>query len=241
MNKLSKLKTTIQWNGDSALTLFFDEEAGEGLTRHILSLAEEFKSTFSGSTFPEILIETIPSYQSLTLCFDVLAIDTDSIEELIRQVVEKSITETTGKVTSKLIEIPVCYQGAYAPDLESLAEYCNLGTDEVIQLHTQNSYLVNMLGFLPGFLYLSGLADSLNCPRKESPSLKVSAGGVGIGGNQTGVYPVDSPGGWHIIGQTPISIFSPIAEQAFIARPLDKIRFVPIDVETFEQLKREQT
>lgn len=134
----------------------------------------------------------------------------------------------------------MCYQGAYAPDLESLAEYCNLSPADVIQQHTQNNYLVNMLGFLPGFLYLSGLADPLNCPRKEMPSLKISAGAVGIGGNQTGVYPVESPGGWHIIGQTPISIFSPAAKQPFIAQPLDKIRFVPIDIEKFQQLKRQQ-
>lgn len=239
MNKLPNIKTKIrwnaQWNGDSALTLFFAEEAGEGLTRHILSLAEEFKSTFPG-----MLIEAIPAYQSLTLCFDLLAIETDSIEKSLRQVIEKGITETTGKVSSRLIEIPVCYQGAFAPDLESLAEYCNLSPVEVIQQHTQNSYLVNMLGFLPGFLYLSGLADQLNCPRKEIPSLNVSAGAVGIGGDQTGIYPVDSPGGWHIIGQTPISIFSPTAKQPFIAQPLDRIRFVPIDIEKFEQLKREQ-
>ncbi len=239
MNKLPNIKTKIrwnaQWNGDSALTLFFAEEAGEGLTRHILSLAEAFKSTFPG-----MLIEAIPAYQSLTLCFDVLAIETDSIEKLIRQVIEKGITETTKAVASRLIEIPVCYQGAYAPDLESLAEYCNLSPDEVIQQHKQHNYLVNMLGFLPGFLYLSGLADQLHCPRKEIPSLKISAGAVGIGGNQTGIYPVESPGGWHIIGQTPISIFNPTAKQPFIAQPLDKIRFVSIDIETFEQLKREQ-
>jgi KipI family sensor histidine kinase inhibitor len=236
VNKLSNIKTTIQWNGDSALTLFFDKEAGEGLTRHILSLAEEFKSTF-----PKMIIEAIPAYQSLTLCFDAFAIETDTIEKSLRQVLEKGITETRKTVASRLIEIPVCYQGAYAPDLEGLAEHCNLNPSEVIQQHTQNTYLVNMLGFLPGFLYLGGLAEQLHCPRKESPSLKVSAGAVGIGGNQTGVYPVDSPGGWYIIGQTPISIFNPTAEQPFIAQPLDKIRFVPIDIEKFEQLKREQS
>jgi len=235
VNKVSKIKTKIQWNGDTALTLFFDEEAGEGLTRHILSLVEEFKSTFPG-----MITEAIPAYQSLTLCFDALAIETDTIEKSLGQVIEKGITETTGTVASRLIEIPVCYQEAYSPDLESLAEYCNLSPSEVIQQHTQNNYLVNMLGFLPGFLYLSGLVEQLNCPRKEIPSLKVSAGAVGIGGNQTGIYPVESPGGWHIIGQTPISIFSPTAKQPFIAQPLDKIRFVPIDIKKFEQLKREQ-
>ena len=241
MNKLSALETKLQWNGNSALTLFFNEEAGEGLTRYILALVDVFKSTF-----PAMIVEAIPAYQSLTLCFDTLSVESGSIElgsieASIRQVIEKGITYTKDTVASRQIEIPVCYQGAYAPDLKSLSAYCKLSTDEVIQQHTQKTYLVNMLGFLPGFLYLSGLDAALHCARKESPSLNVPAGAVGIGGNQTGVYPVASPGGWHIIGQTPLSIFDPTAKQPFIAQALDRIRFVPIDVETFEKLKREQT
>jgi KipI family sensor histidine kinase inhibitor len=239
VNKLSALETKVQWNGDSALTLFFEAEAGEDLTRHILALVDVFKSTF-----PVMIVEAIPAYQSLTLCFDTLSIEPESIEASIRQVIDKGISDTKETVTSQsteIIEVPVCYQGAYAPDLNSLAAYCKLSTDEVIQQHTQNTYLVNMLGFLPGFLYLSGLDEPLHCPRKESPSLNVPAGAVGIGGNQTGVYPVASPGGWHIIGQTPLSIFDPSAKQPFIAQALDRIRFVPIDVETFEKIKSEQT
>ena len=236
MNKPPNMNTTIQWNGDSALTLFFDEETGEALTRHILSLAEIFKTTFS-----KTLIEAIPAYRSLTLCFDILAINTDSIEESIKQVIHESGPGATEAITPRLIEVPVCYESMYAPDLESLATYCKLNSDEVIQQHTQNDYLVNMLGFLPGFLYLSGLVEQLYCPRKETPALAVPAGAVGIGGNQTGIYPVTSPGGWHIIGQTPLAIFNPEAKEPFIAQPLDRVRFVPIDVNTFKQLKKEQT
>lgn len=235
MSMASKIKTDIQWNGDAALTLFFDGEASEALTRYILFLSEKFKSVFSNN-----LVEAIPAYQSLTLCFDVLAINTDNIESLLEKVIEESASETIETVDSRIIKIPVCYQEAYAPDMASLAERCNLSPDEVIQQHTQNEYLVNMLGFLPGFLYLSGLVDQLHCHRKKIPSLKVPAGAVGIGGNQTGIYPVESPGGWHIIGRTPISIFKPTARQPFIAQPLDKIRFVAIDDEEFERLKREQ-
>ena len=236
MNELSNIKTSIKWNGDSAVTLFFDEVIGEDLTRYILSLAEEFKSSFPG-----MIIEVIPAYQSLTICFDVLAIETDSIDGALKKVVDNHIPNTTNAVVSRLIEIPVCYQGNYAPDLERLAEHCKLSPAEVIRQHTQKDYLVNMLGFLPGFLYLSGLSEQLHCPRKETPSLKVVAGSVGIGGNQTGIYPVDSPGGWQIIGQTPVSIFSPDAKEPFIAQALDKIRFIPIDIEKFEQMKSEQT
>ncbi len=236
MNVLRNIKTEIEWNGDSAVTFFFDAAVGEELTSHIQSLAEAFKSTF-----PIIITEAIPAYQSLTICFDALAIETGTIEASLRQVVDQAITKTTKTVASRLIEIPVCYQGVYAPDLERLAEYCKLRPAEVIQQHAQKDYLVNMLGFLPGFPYLSGLPEQLHCPRKETPTLKIVAGSVGIGGNQTGIYPVDSPGGWHIIGQTPIAIFKPAAKEPFIAQALDKIRFVPIDIAKFEQLKSEQT
>lgn len=236
MNVLRDIKTRIEWNGDSAVTLFFDEAVGEELTSHILSLAEEFKFSFPG-----IVSEAIPAYQSLTICFDALAIETNTIDESLRLVVDNPITKTTKKVASRLIEIPVCYQGDYAPDLKHVAEHCKLSPAEVIQQHTQKDYLVNMLGFLPGFLYLSGLSEQLHCPRKETPSLKIVAGSVGIGGNQTGIYPVDSPGGWHIIGQTPITIFKATTREPFIAQALDKIRFVAIDIEKFEQLKNEQT
>lgn len=236
MHKLLNIPTTIQWNGDSAVTLFFKAEAGEVLTHYILSLAEEFKASFPG-----MIMETIPAYQSLTLCFDLLAIKTDTLEETLEQVLKKTSIDLSRSVTSSLIEIPVCYQGDYAPDLHGLAEYCKLSQDEVIQLHSQTDYFVNMLGFLPGFLYLSGLVDQLSYPRKEIPSLNVAAGAVGIGGKQTGVYPVDSPGGWHIIGHTPMTIFNPVAAQPFIAQALDRIRFVPIDIDTFEKIQRAQT
>ncbi len=236
MSKLTKIKTDVQWNGDAAVTLFFDVETSEALTRYILSIAEKFKTVFS-----EKLIDAIPAYQSLTLCFDILTIDVNTIEKILEQEMSNNIIEATSAVESKIIEIPVCYQEAYATDLINFSEQCNLSPDEIIRLHTQKDYLVNMLGFLPGFFYLSGLDEQLHCPRKEIPSLKVPAGAVGIGGNQTGVYPVESPGGWYIIGRTPISIFNPASKHPFIAQPLDKIRFVSINVDEFEQLMQEQS
>lgn len=233
MMTLSNSNTTLRWNGDSALTLFFDAEVSETLTLSILSLAEACSVNYS-----EALLEAIPAYQSLTLCFDFQAIEAETIEASISKIIDKGFDKIT--TNSKVIEIPVCYHDTYAPDLVSLAEHCNLRVDDVIQQHTQTTYLVNMLGFLPGFLYLSGLPEHLHCPRKKTPSLQVPAGAVGIGGNQTGVYPVASPGGWHIIGQTPLSLFNPKAKQAFIAQPLDKIQFVPISVEEFKRLKQEE-
>ncbi|MGB1800608.1 MAG: 5-oxoprolinase subunit PxpB [Gammaproteobacteria bacterium] len=233
MNTASKIKTNFKWNGDAAITIFFDEHTGEELIKTIQSLAEVFRKTL-----PNELVDAIPAYQSLTLYLDILNTDVNSIEFSVKEIIEKHLREEIKSHKSNLIEIPVCYDEEYGTDLISLAEQCNLSIVEVIKLHTQEHYLVNMLGFLPGFLYLSGLNKQLHCPRKSIPSLKVPVGAVAIGGGQTGVYPVESPGGWHIIGQTPISIFNPKAENPFIAQPLDKIRFVSISREDYEQLSK---
>ena len=113
-------------------------------------------------------------------------------------------------------------------------------TDELISLHSSQIYWVNMLGFLPGFLYLSGLRKSLYCPRKETPSIKINAGSVGIGGEQTGIYPVASPGGWNIIGQTPLKVFIPSSNHPALANPLDRIKFNPITLDEFKQLQSDE-
>ena len=130
--------------------------------------------------------------------------------------------------TPKLIVIPVCYEEEFAPDLHHVATHCKLSKDALIEAHTRETYLVHMLGFLPGFLYLGGLNPHLYCPRKTTPATNINPGSVAIGGNQTGIYPVASPGGWHIIGRTPIALFCPEAKQPFIASALDKVNFVAI-------------
>ena len=234
MNKSSKIKTAFKWNGDSAVTVFFDEQVGEVLIKTIHSLAEEIRKSYA-----EVVLDVIPAYQSLTLYFDILKIDVESIEQSVKQTVEKCLNQELEPHQHNLIEIPVCYDEEIGIDLSELAQQCQLDITDVITLHTQQDYLVNMLGFLPGFLYLSGLNEKLHYPRKKTPSLKVPAGAVAIGGGQTGVYPVESPGGWHIIGRTLLPIFNPDAEHPFIAQPLDKIRFVSISKEEYEQLKME--
>lgn len=235
------IKTEFKWNGDAAITIFFDEQVGEELISIIQFLAEVLRKSLSNE-----LIDVVPAYQSLTLYLDILNTDANSIEPSIKEMVkeaikeggEKHLNEQVKPDKSNLIEIPVCYEGEYGTDLISLAEQCNLSIAEVIKLHMQEDYLVNMLGFLPGFLYLSGLNKQLHCSRKSTPSLKVPAGAVAIGGGQTGIYPVDSPGGWLIIGRTPISIFNPHAERPFIAKPLDRIRFVSISKEEYKKLRQ---
>ena len=138
---------------------------------------------------------------------------------------------------SNRIEIPVCYETKYAPDLNRLAKYCNLTTEEVIKRHTASVYWVAMMGFLPGFVYLSGLENSLHCPRKAVPDLSVPSGSIAIGGGQTGLYSLASPGGWNVIGATPTKLLSFGSDSPININPLDEIQFVAIDEKTYSNIQ----
>lgn len=217
-------------NGDSAISIIFNESISESLSYKIICLSKQLKQTLDNS-----LIEIIPAYQSLTLCYDPLLISTD----IIRQAVDTTLAEAALRQTEidfQTVEIPVCYDEPFSPDLEQLAKTCHLSKETVIERHVSKTYLVHMLGFLPGFLYLGGLDPSIACPRKSTPVIKIPAGAVAIGGNQTGIYPITSPGGWHIIGQTPLTLFKPQKQNPFIAQPLDKIKFIPINQQEYYQL-----
>ncbi len=131
-----------------------------------------------------------------------------------------------GDIAGRLVEIPVHYGGAAGPDLADVARHCGLPPDDVIRLHTQASYRVFCLGFQPGFAYLGGLDPRLHTPRRDTPRLAIPAGSVAIGGGQTGVYPLVTPGGWHIIGSTSLRLFDPAAQPAALLQPGDTVRFV---------------
>lgn len=143
------------------------------------------------------------------------------------------------KLTSRIWEIPVCYDLEYGKDLGSLAIEHRLRVNEVIQLHSSVTYRLHFFGFLPGFMYLNGLPVQLHTPRKSVPDRTVDAGSIAIGGTQTGIYPKESPGGWHIIGRSPISMFDPKKKPPVWAVPGDQIKFVPIDSEEMEKLLEE--
>jgi len=127
--------------------------------------------------------------------------------------------------TPRTVEIPVCYGGVFGPDLEDVARHHALSPDEVVRIHAAGEYLVHMIGFLPGFPYLGGLSERIATPRRAEPRTVVPAGSVGIGGSQTGVYPVASPGGWQLIGRTPARLFTPEREEPTLLRAGDRVRF----------------
>lgn len=160
--------------------------------------------------------ECLPTYRSLSIYFDPLTV---SMEKII-ETAKKAFGETSGREGSRhtVISVPVCYGGEYGPDLENVAEHAGIPVDEVIRRHTGNTCHCYMIGFIPGFAYLGGMDESIAMPRLASPRQVIPGGSVGIAGRQTGIYPLDSPGGWQLIGRTPLRLFTPEAERPTLIR-----------------------
>lgn len=164
--------------------------------------------------------ELIPGMNNLTLLFDPLRTEAATLETTVRQLWDQPPRR---RALGRLVEIPVTYDG---PDLADVAAHCGLSPDDVVARHTQAEYVVYFLGFQPGFAYLGGLDEALHTPRRAEPRTAVPAGSVGIGGAQTGIYPLATPGGWQLIGRTSLALFDPQAEPPTVLAPGDRVRFV---------------
>jgi inhibitor of KinA len=176
-----------------------------------------------------------PGYASLLVDFDPLEVPFGEIENEIRRRLDDETEQTPAG--SCLIEVPVCYGAQFGPDLEAVADHCGLSADQVVERHSAVEYLVYFLGFSPGFPYLGGMDPSLETPRLDSPRKSVPAGSVAIGGNQTGIYPLSSPGGWRIIGRTPLRLFEPRRQPPALMRMGDRVRFCPVTETEFAELE----
>lgn len=186
------------------------------------------------------IIELIPTYHSVTVFYRP-SISYPEMFELIQTVYEKSQKQNHHhSIAIRQVIIPVCYGGEYGPDLEFVAHYHNLSVKEVIALHTETEYLVYMIGFMPGFPYMGGLAPELATPRLSRPRAVVPQGSVGIAGQQTGLYPLTSPGGWQLIGRTPLTLFDIHADPPTLIQSGDIVRFEPISPEEYTKLKGNQ-
>ncbi|MDV3103358.1 5-oxoprolinase subunit PxpB [Thermococcus waiotapuensis] len=217
--------------GDSALLVSFGEAIDEGITARVHSIARAIeKAGF------EWLVEVVPAYSSLLVIYDPLEVTYVEVEASIGPLLDTK-GETSG---GRLVEIPVVYGSSYGPDIGFVAEHSGLTVDDVIEIHSRPVYLVYFLGFLPGFAYLGGMDERIATPRLEKPRLKVPAGSVGIAGKQTGVYPLESPGGWRLIGRTPLRLFNPAKEPPTLLQPGDRVKFVPIDEGEFRELYMEE-
>ena len=173
--------------------------------------------------------EVLPGMNNLTLTFDPTAIELDA---LMAQVLAAWPKLSAKAVDGRLVEIPVAYGGEHGPDLGDVAAHTGLTPAEVVRRHSAGEYVVYLLGFLPGFAFMGGLAPELATPRRTEPRTAVPARSVGIGGEQTGIYPLASPGGWQLIGRTSLEMFDPAAEPPTLLRPGDRVRFVVESVET---------
>jgi len=175
------------------------------------------------STVPEVA-EVIPGMNNITVVLrDPGTLALDAIERLQRWWEESEALEPE----SRAIEIPVLYGGDAGPDLGRVAEHCRMSEKQVVELHASVDYVVWFIGFQPGFPYLGGLPEALATPRRAEPRVRVAAGSVGIGGAQTGIYPLETPGGWNLIGRTDLALFNPRLAEPSLLRPGDTLRFIP--------------
>jgi len=176
--------------------------------------------------------ELVPTYRSLLVRYDPLK---TTYEQLVFRIkdIERTLNNVSIKMASRRITIPVVYGGDYGPDLGYVAKFHGLSEEQVVKLHSEREYTVYMIGFVAGFPYLGEVSDKIATPRLETPRLKVPAGSVGIAEKQTGIYPCEAPGGWRIIGRTPIKLFNPLREPPAMLKPGDKVEFKPISVKEF--------
>lgn len=189
---------------------------------------------------PEGVIEVVPAYCSLLVDFDPLVLSrAELIAAITRMLAVEPGAETAEEELVRVVKVPVCYGGEHGPDLEDLADWHGLSPEEVISIHCSRPYLVYMLGFTPGFPYLGGMSDRIATPRLEKPRTKVAQGSVGIAGTQTGLYPIESPGGWRIIGRTPLKPFQPGTAHPFLFSAGDFVQFYAISSALFEAIRRE--
>lgn len=202
--------------GDGAVQIVLGDGPDEATRVRVAAAAERVRrATLPGGT------ECVPGYTSLTVHYDPLRVG--DVEGMLRRTLADPDHAQGGE--GRLVEIPVRYGGEWGPDLEEVAALHGIAADEVVRLHTAAEYRVHLIGFVPGFPYLGGLSPRLHTPRRDSPRTTVPAGSVGIGGGQTGVYPVDSPGGWRLIGRTPLALFDPRRDPPALLRAGDRIRF----------------
>jgi inhibitor of KinA len=207
--------------GEAALTVELGDVVDPAVNDRVHLLAEAVRRELRA-----IVQEVAPTYRSLTLFYDPLRVTRAEVEERLTARVGATSTATAAATaTARTVTIPVVYGGEHGPDLGFVAEHAGLAPEAVVALHAGATYRVYMLGFTPGFPYLGGLPERLATPRLPQPRALVPAGSVGIAGAQTGVYPVASPGGWRLIGRTPLRLFDPAARAPFLLRAGDRLRF----------------
>jgi inhibitor of KinA len=226
--------------GDSAIVVILGDQINVETHNRVKQLAYYLEhNPFEG------MVEYVPTFTTVTIFYEAISLisasedyrEDKSYPYLIAVERMKSILIQLKHLplqSAKIIEIPVCYGGEFGPDLETVAAHNSLSIDEIITIHSTSDYLVYMLGFAPGFAYLGGMSEKIATPRRQTPRLSIPSGTVGIAGEQTGVYPIETPGGWQLIGKTPVSLFLPKSMPPTLIEAGNIVRFYPISRDAFD-------
>lgn len=221
------METKYLLAGDKAIVVEFGDIIDEDINRKVINLMKNIES----SSLINSIYEMIPTYRSLMIIYNPLKITFNDLINSVKNI--ECNLKVLDKREKNIIKIPVLYGNDYGPDIDTVAKHNRLSIEEVIRLHSEAEYLVYMLGFTPGFTYLGGMNNKLETPRLDNPRVKIPEGSVGIAGKQTGVYPIESPGGWQLIGRTPIKLYNPKRENPILLKAGDYVKFTPITKDEF--------
>jgi len=219
----------IRLSGDRALLA----EYGDGIDLVVNEKVRAMTALLKRN-LPAGVEAVVPAYRSLSILYDPLATTPTALAEILHALEADFCAAEIAE--AKVVPIPVCYGSEFGPDVGVVAEHTGLREDEIVAIHASVDYPIYMIGFTPGFCYLGGLDRRLRTPRRKTPRTNLPAGSVGVAESQTGMYPVDSPGGWQIIGRTPLRLFAPARENPFLYESGDRVRFVPIAEAEFHRL-----
>ncbi|WP_246943783.1 5-oxoprolinase subunit PxpB [Bacillus pinisoli] len=221
---------TIQPISDDAILIQFSEEQEELLT-YIHTFTQHLLNRKVAG-----IRDIVPAFTSIAVYYDPIQLTYQDLLSQLRSSLQEQELHITRETTH--VEVPICYDPEFGFDLEDIAKQHHLSIEEVITIHRKSVYTVAIMGFLPGFPYMTGLPERIWTPRKATPRTHVPKGAVGIGGSYTGIYSLPSPGGWNIIGQTPLTLFDRSKDNPFVFQPGDQVTFFPITKKEFEQLSR---
>ena len=230
-------KLNIYPLGDQAVTIQLSDQIDPSTNQQVMQIFHYLQNQSL-----KWITDIIPAYSSITIVYDLVSLPPPSTfssrYEWIKSILIQNIESMNATIMmGRQIKIPVCYDLSVGPDLIELSQHCKLSIEEVIYKHTQQSYTVYMIGFLPGFPYMASIDPSIQMNRKAEPRQKVPKGSVGIAGAQTGIYPMDSPGGWQIIGQTPVNLFNLSTPNPCLLAPGDSVEFYAISLDDFLKIK----
>lgn len=217
-------------SGDKALVVEFGNKISEEINSKVRAMMIAIDSKNIDG-----IVEITPTYRSLMIHYNPLEIDYNNLVEKIKDI--ENGLDNIDIPLPEVIEIPTVYGGEYGPDIENVAQHNGISVDEVIKIHTSKEYLIYMLGFTPGFPYLGGMDEKIATPRLKVPRTKITGGSVGIAGSQTGIYPIDSPGGWQLIGRTPLKLYDVYREKPILLQSGNYIKFVKVDEKQYKEIE----